>query len=52
MQCKKRWEINQDSGMTLNQWPFQPTTEDLHKNGKNFPPNFLQKLDGLFVLGC
>ena len=31
------------SGMTLNQLPFQPTTEDLHKNGKNFPPNFLHK---------
>ena len=31
------------SGMTLNQRPFQPTTEDLHKNGKNFPPNFLHK---------
>ena len=22
---------------------MQPTTEDLHKNGKNFPPNFLHK---------
>jgi hypothetical protein len=22
--------------MTLNQWPYQPSTEDLHKNGKNF----------------
>ena len=31
------------SGMTLNQKPFCPTTEDLHKNGKNFPPNFLHK---------
>ena len=31
------------SGMTLNQKPYQPTTEDLHKNGKNFPPNFLHK---------
>ena len=29
--------------MTLNQWPYQPTTEDLHKNGKNFPPNFLHE---------
>ena len=27
--------------MTLNQEPYQPSTEDLHKNGKNFPPNFL-----------
>ena len=31
------------SRMTLNQKPYQPTTEDLHKNGKNFPPNFLHK---------
>ena len=31
------------SGMTLNQLPYQPTTEDLHKNGKNFPPNFLHE---------
>ncbi len=29
--------------MRLNQKPYQPTTEDLHKNGKNFPPNFLHK---------
>ena len=25
-----------NSGMTLHQKPFCPTTEDLHKNGKNF----------------
>ena len=31
------------SGMALSQKPFQPSTEDLHKNGKNFPPNFLHK---------
>ena len=31
------------SGMILNQIPYKPTTEDLHKNGKNFPPNFLHK---------
>ena len=40
---KKGGRLIKDSGMTLNQWPFQPTTEDLHKNGKNFPPNFLHK---------
>ena len=27
----------------LYQEPYQPSTEDLHKNGKNFPPNFLHK---------
>ena len=31
------------SGMKLNHKPFRPTTEDLHKNGKNFPPNFLHE---------
>ena len=40
---KKGGRLIKNSGMTLNQWPFQPTTEDLHKNGKNFPPNFLHK---------
>jgi 5-methylcytosine-specific restriction endonuclease McrA len=29
--------------MALNQIPYQPTTGDLHKNGKNFPPNYLHK---------
>ena len=31
------------SGMKLNQYHFQPSTEDLHRNGKNFPPNYLHK---------
>jgi 5-methylcytosine-specific restriction endonuclease McrA len=40
---KKGGRLLNISGMILNQTPFQPTTEDLHKNGKNFPPNFLHK---------
>ena len=40
---KKGGRLLKNSGMTLNQWPYQPTTEDLHKNGKNFPPNFLHE---------
>ena len=40
---KKGGRLLQKSGMTLNQKPYQPTTEDLHKNGRNFPPNFLHK---------
>ena len=40
---KKGGRLLKYSGMTLNQIPFQPTTEDLHKNGKNFPPNYLHK---------
>ena len=31
------------SGMRLVQYPYQPSTEDLHRNGKNFPPNYLHK---------
>ena len=40
---KKGGRLLIKSGMRLNQKPYQPTTEDLHKNGKNFPPNFLHK---------
>ena len=31
------------SDMRLLKKPFRPTVEDLHKNGRNFPPNFLHK---------
>ena len=40
---KKGGRLYENSGMILNQRPFRPSTEDLHKNGKNFPPNFLHK---------
>ena len=40
---KKGGRLLKNSGMKLNQWPFQPSNADLHKNGKNFPPNFLHK---------
>ena len=40
---KKGGRLLKSSGMVLNQKPCQPTTEDLHKNGKNFPPNFLHE---------
>ena len=43
MQCKKRWKIIKIFRHDLNQNPYRPSTEDLHKNGKNFPPNFLHK---------
>ena len=40
---KKGGRLYKNSGMILNQKPFRPSTEDLHKNGKNFPPNFLHE---------
>ena len=40
---KKGGRLLKYSGMKLGKLPHQPTTEDLHKNGKNFPPNFLHK---------
>ena len=40
---KKGGRLLQNSGMMLNQKPYQPTTEDLHKNGRYFPPNFLHE---------
>ena len=29
--------------MRLNKKPFMPTVDDLHQNGRNFPPNFLHE---------
>ena len=40
---KKGGRLYENSGMILSQKPFRPSTEDLHRNGKNFPPNFLHK---------
>ena len=40
---KKGGKLLKYSEMKLNQFPYRPSTEDLHKNGKNFPPNYLHK---------
>jgi len=40
---QKGGRLIESSKLQLNQKPFQPSTEDLHRNGKNFPPNFLHK---------
>ena len=40
---KKGGKLLKNSDMKLNQYPYRPSTEDLHKNGKNFPPNYLHK---------
>ena len=40
---RKGGKLLKTSGMKLSQYPYQPSTEDLHRNGKNFPPNYLHK---------
>ena len=40
---QKGGRLIERSKMQLNYKPYQPSTEDLHRNGKNFPPNFLHK---------
>ena len=40
---EKGGRLIESSKMQLNQKPYQPSVEDLHRNGKNFPPNFLHK---------
>ena len=40
---KKGGGLYNASGMKLNQLPFRPSLEDLHQNGRNFPPNFLHE---------
>ncbi len=39
-----------DSGMRPSQMPFQPSVQDLHRNGRLFPPNYLHRswLDYLY----
>ena len=29
--------------LKLTNKPYAPTVEDLHRNGRNFPPNFLHE---------
>ena len=40
---KKGGRLLKNSDLILGQEPYQPSTEDLHKKGKYFPPNFLHK---------
>ena len=40
---KKGGKLYNKSGMRLFNKPYRPTVDDLHKNGRNFPPNFLHE---------
>ena len=40
---KKGGKLYETSGMKLFNRPYTPTVDDLHKNGRNFPPNFLHE---------
>jgi len=35
--------LYKNCGLILSRTPFRPSLDDLHKNGKNFPPNFLHE---------
>jgi 5-methylcytosine-specific restriction endonuclease McrA len=38
---RKGNKLPRDAGMWPTQLPFMPTVEDLHRNGRKFPPNYL-----------
>ena len=40
---RKGGKLYKDCDLRLANKPFAPTVEDLHRNGRNFPPNFLHE---------
>ena len=40
---KKGGKLYKDCELKLANKPYAPTVEDLHRNGRNFPPNFLHE---------
>ena len=40
---QKGGELYKNCGLILIRLPFRPSVDDLHKNGRNFPPNFLHE---------
>ena len=40
---QKGGNLYKNCGLKLFQMPFRPSVDDLHKNGRNFPPNFLHE---------
>ena len=47
---KKGNRLSKDCAMFPKIKPYKPTEEQLHRNGRNFPPNFLHQswLDYLY----
>ena len=48
---KKGGKLYKDCDLKLASKPYAPTVEDLHRNGRNFPPNFLHEswMDYLYL---
>ena len=40
---KKGSKLPKVAGMVPHQKPYQPTVQDLHNNGRSFPPNYLHE---------
>ena len=40
---QKGGKLYKNCGLILSKPPFRPSVGDLHKNGRNFPPNFLHE---------
>ena len=40
---RKGGKLYKDCDLKLANKPYAPTVEDLHRNGRNFPPNFLHE---------
>ena len=40
---RKGGKLYKDCDLKLSNIPYAPTVEDLHRNGRNFPPNFLHE---------
>jgi len=40
---QKGGKLYKNCGLTISQMHFRPSVNDLHKNGRNFPPNFLHE---------
>ena len=40
---KKGGKLYKDCDLRLTNIPYSPTVEDLHRNGRTFPPNFLHE---------